>query len=128
VFRPGSPIALITNRCLFELDRERRRFRLASVHPGHSVDEVVENTGFDFDRLAEVPTTSAPDAETLELMRNVVAPQLAEVYPQFAKAVATGAFADPSFPGPTIAVWEECRHPWVTLPPDTPPKRMTKQG
>jgi hypothetical protein len=38
------------------------------------------------------------------------------------------AFADPTFPAPTIAVWEECRHPQVTLPPDTPPKRATKQG
>src|ERR1700729_2939142 len=86
-YRPGGPIALVTSRCLFEFDRERRRFRLKSVHPEHSVAEVVENTGFDFDRPAEVPTTAAPSAETLDLMRNVVAPQLAEVYPQFAKTV-----------------------------------------
>ncbi len=43
-------------------------------------------------------------------------------------AVAIGTFADPSFPAPTIAVWEETRHAWVALPPDTPPTRMTKQG
>jgi glutaconate CoA-transferase subunit B len=85
VFRPGGPIALITNRCLFDFDRARRRFRLASVHPGHSVAEVVENTGFDFDRPADVPVTPAPAPETLELLRKVVAPQLAEVYPQFAE-------------------------------------------
>jgi hypothetical protein len=36
-------------------------------------------------------------------------------------AVAIGNFADPNFPAPTIAVWEESRHPWVSLPPDTPP-------
>jgi glutaconate CoA-transferase, subunit B len=87
VFRPGGPIALITNRCLFDFDRDRRRFRLASVHPGHSVAEVVENTGFDFDQPADVPTTRAPTPDTLDLMRNVVAPQLAEVYPQFAAQV-----------------------------------------
>jgi glutaconate CoA-transferase subunit B len=87
VFRPGGPIALVTNRCLFEFDRKRRRFRLASVHPGHSVAEVVENTGFDFDRPADVPVTPAPSAETLQLMRATVAPMLAEVYPQFAKNV-----------------------------------------
>src|SRR5271154_18492 len=81
VFRPGGPIALVTNRCLFDFDRERRRFRLASVHPGHTVAEVVENTGFDFDRPADVPTTPAPSAETLRLMRSVAAPMLAEVYP-----------------------------------------------
>ena len=43
-------------------------------------------------------------------------------------AVAIGTLADPTFPPPTIAVWEEARHPWVTLPPDTPPKRVPKQG
>jgi hypothetical protein len=25
-------------------------------------------------------------------------------------------------------VWEESRHPWITLPPNTPPKRVAKQG
>jgi len=87
VFRPGGPIALVTNRCLFDFDRERRRFRLASVHPGHSVDEVIENTGFNFDRPEQVPMTPAPSADTLRLMRTIVAPLLAEVYPQFAKNV-----------------------------------------
>src|SRR5262252_6686865 len=31
VFRPGGPVALVTNRCLFAFDRVRRRFHLASV-------------------------------------------------------------------------------------------------
>src|SRR5271155_1089274 len=87
VFRPGGPIALVTNRCLFDFDRARRHFRLASVHPGHSVAEVVENTGFDFDRPAQVPVTAPPSAETLHLMRSGVAPMLAEVYPQLAERV-----------------------------------------
>jgi hypothetical protein len=43
-------------------------------------------------------------------------------------AVAIGNFADPNFPAPTIAVWEESRHPWVSLPSDIPPQRMAKQG
>ena len=51
------------------------------------MDEVIENTGFEFDRPAEVPVTPAPSAETLRLMREVVAPELAEVYPQFAAKV-----------------------------------------
>jgi glutaconate CoA-transferase, subunit B len=87
VFRTGGPIALVTGRCLFDFDRERRRFRLASVHPGHSIDEVVESTGFDFDRPADVPFTPTPSVETLRLMRTAVAPMLAEVYPLFAKNV-----------------------------------------
>src|SRR5262249_57083242 len=43
-------------------------------------------------------------------------------------AVAIGSFADPNFLAPTISVWEESRHPWVSLSPDTPPKRVAKQG
>jgi glutaconate CoA-transferase subunit B len=87
VYRPGGPVALITRRCLFAFDRQRRRFALASVHPGHSVAEVVEHTGFDFDRPPHVPMTPAPSPETLRLLRTAVAPQLLEVYPQFAAQV-----------------------------------------
>jgi glutaconate CoA-transferase subunit B len=87
IFRPGGPIALITNRCLFDFDRARKRLRLVSIHPGHNVEEIIENTGFDFDRPSVVPATPAPSAETLHLMRIVVAPMLAEVYPQFAEKV-----------------------------------------
>jgi hypothetical protein len=29
--------------------------------------------------------------------------------------IALGAFADPSFPGPTASVWEETRHSWVAF-------------
>jgi glutaconate CoA-transferase, subunit B len=85
VFRTGGPIALVTNRCLFAF--ENGRFRLASVHPGRTIEEIVEHTGFHFDRPAQVSETEPPSAETLRIMREVVAPQLAEVYPQFAKQV-----------------------------------------
>jgi glutaconate CoA-transferase subunit B len=87
VFRPGGPIALITPLCLFAFDRAHKRFRLESVHPGHTVDEVIENTGFAFDRPYAVPTTPVPSAEMLRLMREVVAPQLADIYPKFAANV-----------------------------------------
>jgi hypothetical protein len=42
--------------------------------------------------------------------------------------VAVGNFADPNFPAPTIAVWEESRHPWISSPADMPAKRASKQG
>ena len=87
VHRTGGPIALITNRCLFSFDQKRKRFHLESIHPGHTLAEVIVNTGFEFDRPPEVPVTPAPSAETLRLMRQVVAPELAEVYPQFAAKV-----------------------------------------
>jgi glutaconate CoA-transferase, subunit B len=87
VHRPGGPVALITNRCLFAFDRARRRFRLVSVHPGHSEAEVAEHTAFDFDRPQRVPQTAPPSPETLRILRKVIAPQLCEVYPRFAAEV-----------------------------------------
>ena len=32
-------------------------------------------------------------------------------------SVAVGAFADPTFPPPTVSVYDCRRHPWVQLPP-----------
>jgi glutaconate CoA-transferase subunit B len=95
VYRPGGPIALVTNRCLFGFSNGR--FALASVHPGHTVDEIVENTGFDFDTPNTVPETPPPSHETLKLLREVVAPQLAEVYPQFTEQVFGSAGAQSAF-------------------------------
>lgn len=32
-------------------------------------------------------------------------------------AVPVGAFADPTFPGPTVSVYEDRMHRWMSLPP-----------
>lgn len=87
VYRPGGPHALVTTRCLFDFDKDKQRFSLASVHEGHTVEEVRENTGFDFDIPDEVPVTPAPDAETMKLIRGTVAEEIAGLYPQFAEKV-----------------------------------------
>ncbi|HBT43509.1 MAG TPA: CoA synthetase, partial [Rhodospirillaceae bacterium] len=57
VHRPGGPHALVTELCVMSFDRAQGRFRLESVHPGHSVEEVRDNTGFDFDVPDSVPIT-----------------------------------------------------------------------
>ena len=85
--RPGGPVALITERCLFDFDRRAARFRLRSLHPGHTLEEVLDNTGFDFDRPESVPETPIPDAETLALLRGPVAERIAGPYPVFAREV-----------------------------------------
>lgn len=92
VWRRGGPVALVTSRCLFDFDRARGEFALASVHPGHSVDEVLEHTGFAFRRPDRVPVTEPPDESTLALLRTRVAPRLADAYPIFAStAMKAGA-------------------------------------
>jgi glutaconate CoA-transferase, subunit B len=96
VHRPGGPHALVTGRCVFRFERPRGRFRLQSVHPGHTVDEVLRHTGFDFDLPDAVPETPAPSAQTLALIRGPVGAAIAETYPRFGAevlAVGTGAQA-----------------------------------
>ena len=87
VHRPGGPHALVTGRCVFDFDRARGRFRLRSVHPGHTALEVVEHTGFAFDVAEPVTETPAPSAATLELIRGPVGSAIAETYPAFAARV-----------------------------------------
>ena len=88
VYRPGGPYKLITDRCLFDVDKERKCFRLESVHPGHTVDEIYEQTGFEFDLPdGTVPETKIPSPETLEVIRGEVASEISEIYPAFAARV-----------------------------------------
>ena len=88
VYRPGGPYKLITDRCLFDVDKERKCFRLESVHPGHTVDEIYEQTGFEFDLPdGTVPETRSPSSETLEVIRGEVANEISEIYPAFAARV-----------------------------------------
>jgi glutaconate CoA-transferase, subunit B len=85
--RSGGPYALVTGRCVFRFDALRRRFRLASVHPGHTVAEIVRHTGFEYDASEEVPSTPSPCAETLALIRGQIGAEIAETYPAFAARV-----------------------------------------
>lgn len=89
VYRPGGPYALVTDRCVFGFDRERRRFHLISVHPGHTADEIVRETGFDFDmpENGTVQSTAPPDDAALALIRGPVRREIADVYPGFAERV-----------------------------------------
>lgn len=87
VHRPGGPYALITNLCLFMFDAAKARFRLESIHHGHTLAEVMENTGFEFDMPEAVPQTPQPTPEQLTLLRSSVATQLAVAYPKFSNRV-----------------------------------------
>lgn len=87
VYRPGGPIALITNLCLFDFNKDSGRFTLRSLHPGHTLEAVRDLTGFDFDCPPLVPTTAMPDAHRLALLRGPVAEQIADTYPAFARTV-----------------------------------------
>ncbi len=71
----GGPIAVVTDKCVFEFDSESREMYLKSVHPGVSFDEVATATGFPLARPAELVETPAPTADELELLRTRIDPQ-----------------------------------------------------
>ena len=87
VERRGGPQALLTGKALFDWQPGARRFRLASVHPGLSADDIARDTGFAFDRPPDVPPTPAPSAEELALLRGPVKAEIAANYPGFAAKV-----------------------------------------
>ena len=91
VYRPGGPYALVTSLCVFLFDRARRRFRLDSLHPGHTLEEVRDNTGFEFDCPDNIGNAPPPEPERLALIRSRIAAEIAEVYPRFAKTRLVGA-------------------------------------
>jgi len=87
VMRSGGPKYLVSNLAILEFDRTRKLFRLVSVAPGHSVEEVVEKTGFEIEISPDISTTKAPDNYQLEQLKNTVAASLAPTYPDFALRV-----------------------------------------
>jgi glutaconate CoA-transferase, subunit B len=88
VYRPGGPKALLTSLGLFSFDKTRARFCLESVHPGHSLEEILDNTGFDFDYAGKVATTPGPDPHVLSLIRGQVREEIGECYPRFSVAMS----------------------------------------
>ncbi|HEY8249186.1 MAG TPA: CoA synthetase [Burkholderiales bacterium] len=80
----GDPAALVTGKALFSWQKDKRRFRLESVHqPG----DVRADTGFSYDAPDKLGLTPAPSAEDLTLLRGPVARAIAADYPDFAKRV-----------------------------------------
>jgi acyl CoA:acetate/3-ketoacid CoA transferase beta subunit len=60
---------VVSNLGVFDFATPDHGMRLASVHPGVSVDDVVARTGFPLVVPPTVPTTRAPTAEELALLR-----------------------------------------------------------
>jgi glutaconate CoA-transferase subunit B len=63
---------IVTNLCVLDFGGADHAIRLVSLHPGVSVDEVHENTGFDVAVPdGTIPMTPLPDAEALAVIRRL---------------------------------------------------------
>ncbi|MFE1837046.1 CoA-transferase subunit beta [Streptomyces sviceus] len=65
---------VVSDLGVFDFDTPDRSMRLASLHPGVTVEQVREATGFELAVPDEVPYTREPTADELELIREVLDP------------------------------------------------------
>jgi glutaconate CoA-transferase subunit B len=70
----GGPAGCITPLAVLQYPLPARRARIRSVHPGVSVEQVREATGFDLGAEAHVPTTPYPTPTELKVLRTVIDP------------------------------------------------------
>jgi acyl CoA:acetate/3-ketoacid CoA transferase beta subunit len=72
---PGAgPVSVVTPLCVMDFDTPDRRARLRSVHPGVTVEQVQEATGFELVIPPDVPESGPPTAKELSVLREVVDP------------------------------------------------------
>ncbi len=106
----GEPIRVSVCHCLA---CQRRTGSVFGAQARFAAEQVtVVGTSKEFERTGDEGTKA-----TFRLCPNCGA----TVYYTFsgmpgAVAIPVGAFADPSFPGPTFSVYEERMHGWVQMP------------
>lgn len=71
---PGGPWKVITDKAIFHFDNPQHEMQLESVHPGVTLEEVLDLMGFR-PRLPEAPCqTQLPTAEQVRLIREEIDP------------------------------------------------------
>jgi len=59
---------VVTDLCVMDFGGPDHQIRLVSLHPGITVEQVQENTGYDIHVPDEIATTAAPTAEQLAII------------------------------------------------------------
>lgn len=67
--KKGAPTVLVTDLGVFDFSGPDGSMAIKSLHPGVTVDEVQENTGFAVHVKDDVPTTQAPTKEDIQIIR-----------------------------------------------------------
>jgi acyl CoA:acetate/3-ketoacid CoA transferase beta subunit len=65
---------VVSNKAVLDFATPDHSMRIRSLHPGVTVDEVIENTGFPLTVPDDVPTTRLPTTEDLQIIRDVLDP------------------------------------------------------
>lgn len=67
----GGPYKVITHLGIFGFDERSKRMRVETLHPGVSVEEVKDRTGFELLFPAKIDYTKAPTNEELRVLRQL---------------------------------------------------------
>lgn len=70
----GGPSRVITDKAIFGFHPETKQMILMSIHPGNTIEDVVETMGFAPVVPKDVPYTEPPEKEQLRIIREVIDP------------------------------------------------------
>ena len=85
VHREGGPTLMVTPKAILSWVREAGEWVLTAVHPGSSMEDVKENTGFPLRTEDSLIFTPAPTERELMVLRTAVREKLGRIYPDFAE-------------------------------------------
>jgi glutaconate CoA-transferase subunit B len=70
----GGPHRVVTDKAVFDFDPASKQMRIASLHPGVTLEEVLDNMSFAPLRPASIPATELPSGDEVRLIRTVIDP------------------------------------------------------
>jgi glutaconate CoA-transferase subunit B len=70
----SGPKVIITNKAVLRFDETTCEAYLASYHPGHTIEEIIDATPWDLKVADDVQETAPPTAEELRIIREVIDP------------------------------------------------------
>ena len=71
----GGPESIISNLAVCRFDKKSGEMYVDTVHPGVTIEKVLENTGFELDISKCRGETKPPTHEEIEILRNKVDPE-----------------------------------------------------
>ncbi len=84
VHREGGPSMVVTPMAVMGWDPAGKKWLLNAVHPGCTVEEVKDNTGFPLELSPSFQETRPPTERELALLRTTVREKVGRIYPGFA--------------------------------------------
>ena len=67
----GGMYRVVTDLAIMGFDDETRRMKILALHPGVTVEEVQDNTGFELMVASKIETTAPPSERELQVLRHL---------------------------------------------------------